>query len=82
MFLQQPWLYDDKSDIEKVLEVLDDLMEKLMACAARDRQIRDWQKLFKVRKSLQTTLEVSKRGERSVVDADRVLRAPSDECLL
>ncbi|CAH4038360.1 unnamed protein product [Pieris brassicae] len=44
----QQWLYDEKSDIEKVLEALDDLMEKLMACSARDKQIREWQKVFKI----------------------------------
>ncbi|XP_047524724.1 dynein axonemal heavy chain 6 [Pieris napi] len=44
----QQWLYDEKSDIEKVLEVLDDLTEKLMACSARDKQIREWQKVFKI----------------------------------
>lgn len=30
------------------MEVLDDLLEKLMACSARDKQIREWQKIFKV----------------------------------
>ncbi|XP_021206053.2 dynein axonemal heavy chain 6 isoform X1 [Bombyx mori] len=44
----QPWLYDEKSDLEKVMETLDDLLEKLMACSARDKQIREWQKIFKI----------------------------------
>ncbi|XP_049884905.1 dynein axonemal heavy chain 6 [Pectinophora gossypiella] len=43
-----PWFYDEKSDMEKVLEALDELMEKLQACAARDKQIREWQKIFKI----------------------------------
>ncbi|XP_026758308.2 dynein axonemal heavy chain 6 [Galleria mellonella] len=42
------WLYDEKSDLEKVMETLDDLLEKLMVCFARDKQIRDWQKIFKI----------------------------------
>lgn len=45
---QQPWLYDDKSSMEKVLEALDELNEKLAACTERDKQIRAWQKIFKV----------------------------------
>lgn len=47
---QQPWLYDEKSDMEKVMETLNDLMEKLMTFSARDKQIREWQKIFKVGK--------------------------------
>ncbi|XP_028179118.1 dynein heavy chain 6, axonemal [Ostrinia furnacalis] len=43
-----PWLYADTSDMEKVMETLEDLMEKLQACAARDKQIREWQKIFKI----------------------------------
>ncbi|XP_050361252.1 dynein axonemal heavy chain 6 [Nymphalis io] len=46
--IAQPWLYDEKSDMEKVMEVLNDLMEKLMTYSARDKQIRDWQKIFKM----------------------------------
>lgn len=46
--MQANWLYDINSDMEKVMETLDDLMEKLQACAARDRQIREWQKIFKI----------------------------------
>lgn len=30
------------------MEVLDELVEKLAACSARDKQIREWQKIFKV----------------------------------
>lgn len=30
------------------METLDDLAEKLAACTARDKQIREWQKIFKV----------------------------------
>ncbi|XP_045541953.1 dynein axonemal heavy chain 6 [Papilio machaon] len=44
----QPWLYDDSSDMAKVIEVLDDLMSKLMVCFARDKQIHEWQKIFKI----------------------------------
>ncbi|KAJ8737519.1 hypothetical protein PYW08_000114 [Mythimna loreyi] len=44
----QPWLYDDKSDIEKVMEALQDLQNRLVACSARDKQIREWQKIFKI----------------------------------
>ncbi|XP_063373463.1 dynein axonemal heavy chain 6 [Cydia amplana] len=44
----QPWLYDINSDMDKVSEVLDDLTEKLAACTARDKQIREWQKIFKI----------------------------------
>ncbi|KAG7313007.1 hypothetical protein JYU34_000084 [Plutella xylostella] len=44
----QPWLYDDKSSMEKVLEALDELNEKLAACTERDKQIRAWQKIFKI----------------------------------
>ncbi|PZC80020.1 hypothetical protein B5X24_HaOG215489 [Helicoverpa armigera] len=44
----QPWFYDEKSDMEKVLEALQELQEKLMACSAREKQIRDWQKIFKI----------------------------------
>ncbi|XP_052746778.1 dynein axonemal heavy chain 6 [Bicyclus anynana] len=43
-----PWLYDEKSDAEKVTEVLNDLMEKLTDFSARDKQIREWQKIFKI----------------------------------
>ncbi|CAH2103550.1 unnamed protein product [Euphydryas editha] len=46
--IAQPWLYDEKSDMEKVMEVLNDLMEKLMSYSARDKQIREWQKIFKI----------------------------------
>lgn len=45
---QQQWLYDEKSDVEKVMETLDTLMEKLQVCSQRDKQIREWQKIFKV----------------------------------
>lgn len=41
-------MYNESSDMEKVTETLEDLMEKLMACSARDKQIREWQKIFKV----------------------------------
>ncbi|XP_022832877.1 dynein heavy chain 6, axonemal [Spodoptera litura] len=44
----QTWLYDEKSDIEKVLEALQELQEKLNACSAREKQIREWQKIFKI----------------------------------
>ncbi|KAI8430876.1 hypothetical protein MSG28_001009 [Choristoneura fumiferana] len=44
----QQWLYDANSDMEKVMETLDDLAEKLAACTARDKQIREWQKIFKI----------------------------------
>lgn len=30
------------------MEVLNDLMENLMNYSARDKQIREWQKIFKV----------------------------------
>ncbi|XP_053624487.1 dynein axonemal heavy chain 6 isoform X1 [Plodia interpunctella] len=43
-----PWLYDEKSDMETVMETLNDLAEKLAACSAREKQIRDWQKIFKI----------------------------------
>ncbi|XP_045784195.1 dynein axonemal heavy chain 6 [Maniola jurtina] len=46
--IAQPWLYDEKSDMEKVLEILNDLMEKLQGYSARDKQIREWQKIFKI----------------------------------
>ena len=50
IILQQPWLYDEKSEMEKVLEALVELQDKLTACSARDKQIREWQKIFKVNK--------------------------------
>ncbi|XP_037299908.1 dynein heavy chain 6, axonemal isoform X2 [Manduca sexta] len=46
--VMQPWLYDDKSDMEKVMEALSGLMDKLMECSSRDKQIREWQKIFKI----------------------------------
>ncbi|VVC96959.1 unnamed protein product, partial [Leptidea sinapis] len=53
----QPWLYDEKSDIEKVLEALDELSEKLKECSARDKQIREWQKIFKIPPARLDTLD-------------------------
>ncbi|XP_026730807.1 dynein heavy chain 6, axonemal [Trichoplusia ni] len=44
----QPWLYDEKSDMDKVLEALAELQEKLHACSLREKQIREWQKIFKI----------------------------------
>lgn len=35
--------------MEKVLEALQDLQDKLAACSQRDKQIREWQKIFKVK---------------------------------
>ncbi|CAH2227831.1 jg9826 [Pararge aegeria aegeria] len=46
--IAQTWLYDEKSDIEKVTDTLNDLMEKLTVFSARDKQIREWQKIFKI----------------------------------
>ncbi|CAB3225668.1 unnamed protein product [Arctia plantaginis] len=44
----QPWLYDEKSDMEKVLEVCAELQEKLQACSEREKVIKEWQKIFKM----------------------------------
>ncbi|KAJ2954382.1 hypothetical protein O0L34_g2646 [Tuta absoluta] len=46
--ISAPWFYDEKSDMDKVLESLDELNEKLQVCVARDKQIRGWQKIFKM----------------------------------
>ncbi|KAJ8737210.1 hypothetical protein PYW07_000481 [Mythimna separata] len=46
--VSQPWLYDLTSDWDKVMEALQDLQDKLTACSAREKQIREWQKLFKI----------------------------------
>ncbi|CAH0703556.1 unnamed protein product [Spodoptera exigua] len=44
----QPWFYDEKSETDKVLAALQELQQKLNACSAREKQIREWQKIFKI----------------------------------
>ncbi|RVE44268.1 hypothetical protein evm_011063 [Chilo suppressalis] len=52
-----PWLFDIKSDMDKALETLSELQEKLQACSARDKQIREWQKIFKIPPARLETLD-------------------------